>query len=668
MAGTSPESSDTQFLALSPRAQKYIDTANAVSELRELAAVNPQDADQYAPGISRGEVIMSITESAAVEDFIAVIEVQEPKDRAERRKIIESIREDEDFGTVITEDDIQCQLDALPPFPDYLPEVREFVGGYFEAIGQWLIAVNGEPVPEALGTPDQAKEGTDVDGQTDPEAAMEKPELTITVYKDQVIQLGEDGEMVPLLRTMEVPKTTQEELYIADARLAALRLVAGHEPRDDDKGLASDDVWRTYAGDKKLNSSQHLIVLEFLESLQVDGEPVLDIYKPTDAAKRRYYRNGGFAVTFVESDQESGFEQNGIFRLPNGEMLFGKRARVANMLIRASEDKPVSSQDLLDSDVYSEEEKAEMGDKITLSSMVSFLRQSLEQEGLLVVEDGPSYGYNIKSIKQPDRSLVYWMEYHDKDDAAEPAPEIGETEYERDRSIADCRMVADWLVENQEILVRLGYEPFDAEAQSALQAADILEPETKTSKQLQLRLVFDAVKIVASIDSSVEEVIDKVPEDDPRWPIIDYLLISGGGSGDRIPVNSLVEDFPELDLRVDEQLATIHDGLLEWPGLRDEKRKEVLAELTYDLFDRIGTGLQKKHDTANGSPKNILPEIRKRLLESGLMPISIHAEQAFNQAYGQWIHRTTPSSSARTKRREWGKQVRIALNSVIRAR
>jgi hypothetical protein len=682
-----------EFLELSPRARKYVETAFALEELQKAQAnaTGQGNAEDYDDAIARASLIISITEPDAAPALIEVAQLQEPADRAHQRTLIESLRNEADFGTAITEEDVQGLLDQLPPYPRYSPEVTAFAHDYVDRLGQWVTAVTAtdeSPLPPPTEPAPADGEGRDGAGSSG-EQRLEKPPLTITVYKDRVIQIGEDGEKIPLLRlNKEIHKSSAEEIEIARRRLKALQIICGHEPAEGEKGIPTGDLWRQYTGlNSKPNSGFHAEeIVDLLHPLTYNGQPVVTIYKSgTVNSKRRYHHNGAFSVKFVESNERSGLELPEVFELPDGNVIFGHSARMANLLIRGSETAPIDQQQYETGGIYTEEEAAALAEGPILSGSVSVLRQALLATGFADV-------FEIRSARKPNREMVYWLEYNgdeaigrelypylyeaaDASEASAASAVAGaagearaestlETPEEREKSIHECLSVAEWLVEHQQQLSEAGFDLsqnslFQASALTALQNSDTI-PREETPVEIRLRLE-NMVQVLAD-QATLEEVLNKlsVNPEDPRWPLVDFLMAEHPASK-KLNAEALQAAFVELDIHLDHALITC---LVDWRRIHELSRQEIekLGGSFYEVFDKIGRDLSRRSGK-EANFKDILGQTNKRLQElSQNVYITLWEQDALVEVNNEWVRKRPHDSSARAQRRAFGTAFRAVTS------
>lgn len=473
------EANSGDYLLLSERAQAYVNIATDVNRLQRLAQEYPDDADNYTDEIAQGVHLMHMFEQDAAVDFVRVAEHVEPTDVAKDREQVMGLIDHPVYGKLLTPEDIERELSALPEFKDYSPEVREFAADYVGRLATWLSSqATPRPEPEDTVLQDDLPEptpDTSVTPNGNAEGKVEKPKLTVTLYRDLTIQIG-DGEKVPLLRAMDIPKSTEEERQIALDRWGVLKTIAGHEPKDGDRGLSSRDTWITYdGGDSRYNAGRYADdVVEILADLNYNDEPLVIIEKTTPASKRRYHRNGSFDIQFVESVEHSGLHNPNVFELPIGEILFGKRARIAHALMGASEDNPFTPDMLEESDVYSAEDRERLSEhSLSLSSIANYLKRELSTKGVGDMFELSSV--RITGGNPLERPMAYWLKYVGVEDLHATHPHLyqldnasmprslsqNETEEDRNASIFSAIVVAELLVIQAEELSKIGLPIFD---------------------------------------------------------------------------------------------------------------------------------------------------------------------------------------------------------------
>ncbi len=659
-----------EYIELPLRATRFIAIADEVSQLEATAAENPNEAHLYDDAIGRGKIKMQMLEEDAAEAFIAVAECVEPDEVTRQRTMIESLRDDEDFGVVITEDDIQASLANLPSFVDYHPEVRSFVAGYFAKIGElslansletFVVSADGEvDVPSGIPAGTESLNGNKETGP--------KPDLTIRIYKDRVIQVGDDGEFVSMFRDVDIPKTSEEEEFIADARIQALKTITDIDGVE--RGVPSRDVWNEYAGFAEYSTGWHNIVIEPLVTLSHDGKPIIDVRRPSPVAKRRYHSNGAFNVNFVEVDQRAPYDNREIIALPNGKYLFGLRARAVHLLLRANEDMPFTTKLAETSDLYSPEELENLTDGINASSVISYLRRTLDE-----VDE-----FTLQSVKFEDRSMGYWLEYNGDDTDLYPflnPDNLGDDEPERtarqttseatgdyEQSLAQVSSLAGWLLENKDLLTKHGLPQLDdADALAIISQAKQAGVEPIEVDSFEFRKAMLEMSNVLSDEAAIEEVIEKVPSDDPRWKLIDYLTEAVDSC---IVAEALINQFAEFDMRIDADLLELDIVMKRWRNLSNKERIEGV-KYSYDLFHRIGEMIKEQNGVPIVDFGTILKLADKRLNQTSQasggssVGFSQSAYDALTAAPNPWSINGN-NRGQRELRRSWANELRTILN------
>lgn len=689
----------SEILEISPRTKAYIRAANSVQELLQQAEMHPSSQEDYQAGIQKGQLKMHMLEDDAAAEFVTVYEYREPEDIAAARAVIESLREDEDFGIAIFEEDIEKELATLPPSPRYAPEVTEFATDYLTRLGAYITALtnNGNGIA-AEAVPSGAIE--DAEKKPGGNEQETKPSLVITVYKDHVIQLGEDGEMIPLLRSMEIPKSTEEERYIADARLAALKFITSYDPETNDtlepRGANSSSVWQSYAPgvEYKHNGAHESLIISFLRGITYDGKPLVDIYKPTETAKRTYHRNGSFAIEFVESTERSGLDNREVFELPTGELVIAKLARFSHLLLRANADNPLSLEQLISSDVYTQEEKAKKV-SIVVSSLVSYLRRRLEQTSCID-------SFAIHKVDNSDGPASYWMEYtgdeaigrelypflysnnevtvtaEDLDQkGTEKGVRFEETEEEKARSTADCQLIVAWLMRTRKHLEKEGLIPFDINDAAKLEISEELVSKNPFNVEafVLLRQIFIDVDYIISDEALVDLMIERIPQDDPRWPVIDYLTAEDPTGKHENNLKALFKVYPAVDPELGQRTADAFHRVTHWETLSKQERLALGQEI-FILLDLVRDGLERGSGIKQIDANKMVEAVNEILVQStgGMKSLTHNLKAILNTATRRWLEKTAANmmnptngndNSQRARKRAWASEFRTEMNRYI---
>lgn len=649
---------NTEYLALPPRAQAYVDIAYDTERLEELATANPDDAANYAEQIARGRHLMHMFEEDAANAFVAVAEHAEPAEAAKDRSRVMDLINDPTYGPLLTAEDIKRELSALPDFTDYDPSVRALAETY---LGKLAACFSTEDVPR----PASAGEGADGESAGDDgEAKIQKPKLTVTLYRDLTIEIGEDGEKVPLLRAMDIPKSTEEERQIAQDRWGILKTIASHEPKYGSKrGLSSRDTWIAYAGDDSRYSGNRYAddVVQILTSLEFEGKPLVSIEKTSPVSKRRYHENGAFDITFVESLEHSGLINPNVFELPNGEILFGKRARIAHALMGASEDAPFTPDMLEESDVYSDEDRARHEDgSLSLSSAASYLRRELGTKGVGDMFELSSV--RITGENPLERPMAYWLKYVGEADLHETHPHLypnqqeseavdsadtasinqAELPEERERSIAEFRELAGYL---HSIASTLEKHKIPVVGEQHAQ------PEEAVIDYHKARKMIGTFREMLS-DERFEILINRMSADDndPRWDVVNYLTTTLEINGREVPVcEAIMDKLPKLDMRLDYAIVEALHEAGNWKQMTADEQKEI-ADKFFFALDPIGDYIREEKPGSYHAD-GIVAEVEKRYTENyGLPRLVAGAQRLMANTLNKYFADEMPRVTKPTKR------------------
>lgn len=697
MTDTGPQA---EALELSARTQKFVDTSIVLNQLLEAQRVaEPQgNAADYSDSIARAELILRATgdDATHLELGLVVDSADEPKEVAHERELIESLRDDPDFGIAITEDDIDTLLDQLPVWPQYRPEVAAFAQDYLGRLSQWVAATTTEfvPVPEPVPAPADAAAVAD-GAANNGEAQTGKPELTITVYKDRAIRIG-NGDPISLFRLeQDIFKDAATEISVVERRLKALKAMCGYEAPEGERGMLSAEVWAQYAdGDESLNSAFHAKeIVDFLAPMQHDGKPIVSIHKPTPESKRRYHQNGAFSVKFVESDERSGLEETRLFEMPSDAYLFGFNARIANLFIRGTEEHPISQKQFEEADVYTAEEQAKLSRGPMLSSAASVLRRAIEAQGL-----GDQFNLQSKRVAG-DREMFYWLEFIGDEQVGrelypflytgelpaglanddlvdlpgDDAKERLESQAELAQSIKECQAVTKWLTSNHDRLVAEGYKTegttlFQPASQDALSAANTEKDAPLTPNEMRAALA--SMSELLRDEVALELVINKLSqaEDDPRWPLIDFLLSNHPESG-QPAIERLPKDFVDLDHTLDSLIITTVAQLQAWKSVIGND-KNGIAEAMYDILGAVSSDWSRQ---IKGTPnfREVIKLTDRRIAETTGLALPEVLYEALIDAHDDWTSRVSnfnPRAGHRARKRAWTAAFKNALDRAFSKR
>jgi hypothetical protein len=579
------QNSTAEFREVSPRTLAFIEASTRLEQSDDL------DQDRRI----QDQIVTEMLEKDASTELVEVVLHVEPEEVKLRRLAIERLRDIDLYKLgVITENDIATKLTELPTHIDFRPEVRGFTERYFERIATYLSMSNlaVEATRTSVDEPQISSEPTqnqdvEVTSSVDNKPNIDKQTIPVRLYKDYAIQIG-DQPLISLIRDAKVKQFGSEwELKIAKARYDALKFIHSLDIETQER-LTTNEIMQAILPNEPVNQTFIADVWQFLDELtDSSGEKLVEIWKTTPEARRRYYKPGNMNLTFEEVEEYSGYFRPSLFMLPNDQILTGRTAHAANAFMRASEEKPFRNQDIPTSNIYTEEEMAKLSkSSLLVSSLASSLRNELQELGL----ENDFIIHKVHDESGGPRSTSYWMEYTGQDQeryAHLRTENVSEQNTETESVHTENLLwpmeavvaLADWLHSQSDKLEKKNIPQCTVEFTDG-------DTEQMKLPEIDLYVMLGDLHRSTKDPEVFEKLIATLPEHDPRWPLINYMLDSADKDkkgGDITVVERILDAFPHLDYRIIESVLLPFNELKLNSSTFELQPKDVQRDLIEDI-------------------------------------------------------------------------------------
>ncbi len=497
------------MLELGEYAKAYREAHQSWANFQASIDQDPSTADIYTDAQAQAVVIMELMEERAAADFIPVLSPVVDENIERQRRIIQSIRETKPYRDgLIAEAEIEARLAAVPEPEQYSEDNRNFATGFFicRTLARVLqVRQRTEDVAAPAPGPAQGEVGGT------PEADIYPKPLHIKAYtKDSVLMLNDESAVSMRRKLAAGNQSAEEEEMINGLRLSALQFLAAHP----EERFVASQIWDAIAPGQEYSTNRwYTQIGDFLANdLMYHNRSLVLAQKPKDMAKIRYYQlNPDFSITLEVLDEASGTEQLTYYKLPNGKLLRGKEGMVMNIMERTSPDALFTDEVLLAKGIYTPEElqKLKSAENI-LSNTMSSLKLGLRRAGM-----GDLFTFHRVDQPGSQKALGYWMEH---------AQDITERERDMAERIHRAHIVAAFIYERTNLLVRLQLPVLSAAIVAALRAADTIAQQGPEELDAQQRdIAYERLRSLVQNPEELEELMNS-DKGNPLWPIVDYLF------------------------------------------------------------------------------------------------------------------------------------------------
>ncbi len=639
---------------LGPYAAEFIELFEAEQFFRMRAAIAEQDhgadSESYTTAAASANKAMLdlefyVEEPETAEQLFAVLDyspVSDPVTEERRNELLALLSDTSRHRGPISPASIQKKIDALAPAPAgfsiEVTDVARFALSFLTDVVTPRATV--PQVKEVLPTPPESTEPEPVQevAETEANAEIIRPALDIKVRTEDMTLEMPDGSVIPLMRRMQITRNNlADERIIAKDRLKALEIASQLTGR-----VRTTEVFRQMHPGVDYETQGRGIMrqlVEFLKTTHYDGEPLVEVYKPTEAAKRMYIGPGKHQLSFeyVEGMHANAGTESDFFALSNGEILSPRETRLMRLLLRHTSADNILTSDIFDkSGVITEEVLERIKDPVNIfSSAMSTLRRKLmENEGNQYI----IHAVRNKNDINPDTSrprMAYWLEV------------AGQSEVDRlgDRGIliADSALL---LLAQRNLFEKMNIT-FDDETIQAFErlVARYTPKSVEPATNAELAKTF----AVLSDDKTADSILTELSDDADAVALLEYMFENFVDQPERIQEvvrslgSSTVEqlahsiEYKEISSSMQQCLETAIDAEIwlvneEFP--LNSVDQEISPEQAEKLFDFM------HHGTGNIKIKRVI--YRMAYNDRAVTTFrNVHKEidqQTFNRALGELVN------------------------------
>ncbi len=513
----------------SERASSYREMYKNWEELQELAT-DPDLAEVVSESIDTAVLAMDSLAPQAEPDFIAALEPPVTPETLETIRKIENLRNTKPYKDgLISEESIQARLAALPRSEPYPEDDTKFAKAYW--VGKHFASKVGKlsiiqrdtetsaPQPETTAQPVEPEPGA-------PEQESNRTPLKVVVYKgNNVLLVG--NKPMPLSRRMGGgTSSVEDETFVEECRLRAIEYIADHP----NEPLRAKDIWdHATLGIKEFYSMtwQNYIGDFLRDDLVYKGQPLINVDKVQP--RLIMYSLGDFDLKFEHIEEAYDDVLLGIAKLPNGQTMGGKVALAFQLLLKATQDKPLITNDLVKFGVYTTSEIAKRKDgKYILSSTTGSIMSALREKGLGDL-------YELVSVRTDDKrpgkgtrtEPGYYLREKVSDGAVKAPIEADEEAPEHELTLRKGALLTQYFNDRGRLLEHLGIPAIPEEVVEAFENADI-QFDSRRRPATQQEIDARRTRVYAILSNAVRpenltELLDSFEVGDPRLGLIDYV-------------------------------------------------------------------------------------------------------------------------------------------------
>lgn len=359
-----------------------------------------------------------------------------------------------------------------------------------------------------------------------------KPDLTILIDPHNNISIN--SKVVSLNRDLQIAGKVGAEAAGRQLRVDVLKFLA----ENPGQAFRASEIWDAIRPRADVNFNVWNLYCKpfFKIELTYKRKPIIKV----DKVRPRLFKYSleDFNLMVEETDKVFNIADETIFTLPNGNEIGGKGGKLLHMLNRATADKPVVRQDVIDR-LYTIDELSKLkNQRSVLSALVSVARQEIQGTNLSIIKV-------LTDEKDPEtnyRYPGYYMEGLEPED--EPL------------TLHEATVLAGFLVYHQDKLVRRGLDPMPVSIFEGLneKVVETYANGEKTSADLHtLRsLAFEkAMTLLGASDERQKNALDSFDKKgDPRTDLLIHLL-SYSTAEQVAYIKQLLEAHPELEVTFD---------------------------------------------------------------------------------------------------------------------